>query len=121
MCVPAGDLLADAALEPAERALEERRAVRVSQGDAFPHPDRRHAAGEVLRELLLLGGEQRERALAGFPQQLVDRRLPCDRDADERRLERERDERRDGQPYALPVRVDRDHGNAGRHAPEHLS
>ena len=121
MCVPAGISLADAALEPAERALEERRPGRVPDGDPLPHADRRHAAGEVLRELLLFGGEHRERALAGLPQQLVDRRLPCDRHADERRLEREGDKRGDGQADALPARVDRHHRDAGRHPPKHLS
>ena len=117
---PGRELVSHAALEPPERSLEQRKACRVANSDSFPHPDRRHAAGEVLRERLLTGGEQRERALAGLPQQLVERRLACDCHADERRLEGERDERCDGQPYPLPARVDRDHRDAGRHAPEHL-
>ena len=54
------------------------------------------------------------------PEQLVHRRLPVDGDADERRLERERDERADGQAESLALRVDRQHGNAVREPPHQV-
>ncbi len=86
-------LVGDAALEPAECAVEQRCTVRaVSHRDPVPHRDRWHAAREVLGDLLLIGREQRERARPGLPQQLVDRRLARDRDTDQRRLERQRHE-----------------------------
>ena len=48
---PRRNLVAQSALEPAERAGEKRRAGRRLGRDSVPHADRRHAAGEVLREL----------------------------------------------------------------------
>ena len=51
-------------------------------------------------------------------QQLVQRRRARDRDADERRLERQRDERRDRQPGAPAVHLGDDDRHPGRPAPE---
>jgi len=45
---------------------------------------------------------------SGFAQELVHGRLPADRDSEERRLERERDQRADGQAQAFPRGVDRE-------------
>ncbi len=52
-----------------------------------------------------------------FPDQLVQGRVAGDGHSDERRLERERGERRDGEPDALAVRVDRDDDDCGGHVP----
>ena len=76
----------------------------VALVDPVPDRDRRHAAGEVLRQRELLGAEQRDGEAAGLAQQLVQRGLLRDRDADERRLERQGDERRDRQAEPLPSR-----------------
>jgi hypothetical protein len=46
----------------------------------------------------------------------VQRRVPPDRDSDEGRIERERNERGDGQADALAGEVDRDDGDSGREA-----
>ncbi len=46
---------------------------------------------------------------------LVQRRLPGYRDADQRRLQRQRDERRHGQPEPLAVVVDGHYGHACGH------
>src|SRR5262249_50455250 len=72
----------------------------------------RHATREVLREPVLALRQQAEREAAGTPQQLVHRRLPVDRDADQRGLERKGHERRDGEAEPLAVGVDRQHGDA---------
>ena len=56
-----GDLVLDRALEPAERADEQRRSDRSLDGaDPVPHRDRRDAACEVLGEPLLTRGEERD-------------------------------------------------------------
>src|SRR6185437_4550199 len=70
------ELVDESALEPAERALEERRPeLTLARRNALPHPDRRDAAGEVLRERLLLGAEQRRSERSSLAQELVERRL----------------------------------------------
>ena len=114
-------LAAEPALEPAERAVEERAARALADGDPVPHRDRRHAAREVLREPHLVAGEQRDREAARLAQQLVQRRLARDRDPDERRLERERDERADRQAEPLALDVDRDDGDPDGEAAHHRS
>jgi hypothetical protein len=48
----------------------------------------------------------------------VQGRLLCDRDPDERRVERQRDERRDRQRSASPVHLGDDHRHAGGPPPE---
>src|SRR4029079_10142207 len=98
---PGRHLALDSAREPADRAGETRRAGRRLGRDSVPHADGRHHAGEVLGELLLSGGEEGQGAPPPPPQQLVQRRLPRDRETDERRLEREPDERPHRQPDAL--------------------
>ena len=98
-------------------AREQARVV-LAQVDAVPEHDRRDAAREVLREVLLLAREQRRRPLARVAQQLVERRFERDRDADERRLERERDERRDRQPVPAPVDLRDDDRHPRRPAAE---
>ena len=76
--------------------------VSLARRDAFPVDDRRIAGGETARELLLIGAEEADREAAGGAEELVARRLLPDRDADERRLERERDERRDRDAHPVP-------------------
>src|SRR5215217_6538867 len=51
----------DRALDPRERSVEERSACAVADGDSLEERDRGRAAGEVLRERLLVVGEQVER------------------------------------------------------------
>ena len=82
--------------QPACGAGEQARIV-VAHLDAGPHRDRRHAAREVPRDLLLVARQDRHTPRSGLDQQLVQRRRARDRDADERGLERQRDERRDRQ------------------------
>ena len=86
--------------------------------DPVPEDERRHAAGEVLGERFLVARQDRRRPRAGVAQELVQRRLVGDRDADERRVERERDERRHGQPVAAAVELRDDDGDARRPAAE---
>jgi hypothetical protein len=69
-------------------------------------------------ESFLRAAEDADAEAIGAPEQLVQRRLPADRDADQRRVERERDERGDGQPEPLAFDVDRDDRHARRH-PSH--
>ena len=100
--VAGGVLLLDAASEPGGGVGELGRAGRVgvAQRDPLPERDRRDAAGEMLGQVLLAGGEDADRELLRLAQQLVQRGVAADREADERRIERERDERGDGQPDA---------------------
>jgi hypothetical protein len=92
---------ADRALEPAERAFEQGASRTRPSLDPLPHRDRRHPPGEVLRQRDLVGAEQRDGEAARVAQQLVRGGRVGDRDADERRLERERDERGDREPEPL--------------------
>src|SRR5207237_6329075 len=85
-------LRARVALQPAERAVEERRPPALAERDARPERDRRHAPREPRRELFLPLAEQAHAERARPSQQLVERRLPADREPDERRVERQRDE-----------------------------
>ena len=62
--------------------------------------------------------EQADAEVSGAPQQLVQRRLLLDGEADERRVERERDEGAERQSQALAVQVDGDDGDA-RGEPPH--
>src|SRR3954447_3360907 len=79
-----------AALQPGERAVEQRAALAVPDVDPAPERDRRNsAAGEVPSRLLLLAGEQAGGEPASAADWLVRRRLPADRDPDQRRLEGE--------------------------------
>ena len=87
----------------------------------LPERDRRDAAGEVLREVSWPAASTLTASSPRLPQQLVQRGVAADREADERRVERERDERRDRQAEPLPVDVDRDDGDAGRDAPHHCA
>ena len=114
---PVRDLVDRARRQPADGTDEQTRVV-LAHLDAVPERDRRHAAREVLREVLLLAREHRRRPLACIAQQLVERCLQCDRDADEPRLEREREERRDRQPGAAPVDLGDDDRHPGGPPPE---
>jgi hypothetical protein len=100
---------ADRALKPGERILEQRRAVTVANGNPLPERDRRDTAGEVLGQLLLTLGEDADAELARPAQQFVQGGLLPDRDPDERRLQRERDERRDREAEPLAFEIHRDH------------
>ena len=83
-----------------------RRGVVVAHVDAVPERDRRHARARSAARAASWSPESSDAAqVAGVAQQLVERRLARDRDADERRLERQRDERRDGQPGAAAVEL----------------
>src|SRR5581483_574937 len=86
--------------------------------NAVPERDRRHTAREVLREVVLIARENRGAPLVRVAQHLVQRRLARDRDADERRLERERDERRDGQAGTAAVELRDDDRDPGRPSTE---
>ena len=67
---------------------EEPRIV-VAHPDPVPENERRHAAREVQRDVVLVAGEDRRAPRTGIAQELVQRCLVRDRDADERRLERQ--------------------------------
>jgi hypothetical protein len=56
--VSGGELLAELALEPADRAVEERAAAALPDCEPVPHRDRRDPAGEVLCKLELVAREQ---------------------------------------------------------------
>ena len=72
----------------------------------------------MLRDSFLPRCEQADAEVSGAPQQLVERRLLLDGEADERRVERERDERAERQSQALAVEVDGDDCDA-RGKPPH--
>ena len=111
----------DAALEPREGARDQRLGqLGLVQLDALPERDRRHAAREVLRERSLVAGKEADREPAGVTQRRVRLRHVADRHADERGLERQRDERSDGQRVLEVVRVDGDHGDGSAGAPHRI-
>ena len=103
--------------DPADRVGEQARVV-LAHLDPVPERDRRDAAREVLRQVRLIAAEDRDGPLRRAAQRLVQRRVDRDRDADEPRLERERDERRDGEPRAAAVDLGDDDRDAGGPAPE---
>ncbi len=70
---PVRDLVDRPRGQPAGGAGQQARIV-LAHVDPVPERDRRHAAREVLRELLLLAREDRGRPRAGVAQQLVQRR-----------------------------------------------
>ncbi len=76
------------AAEPAQRAGDERGAVDiVAELDARPEGDRRHAPREVLRDRLLIAGQEAHAELSGAAEHFVQLRLLAEREPDERRLE----------------------------------
>ena len=76
------------ALDPAERAFDQWRAELAGRRlDPRPVRDRGHAAGEVLRQVLLARGEDADRERAGLAEQLVERRVSSERDPDQRRVQ----------------------------------
>jgi hypothetical protein len=98
-----------AALDPAERSREQWRTKLAALGlDPRPVRDRRDAAREVLREVLLLGGEDADRERVRLSKQLVQGGMLAESDAEERRLERESDERVDGQARGVVRKLDGD-------------
>jgi hypothetical protein len=98
-----------AALDPAERSREQWRTKLAALGlDSGPVRDRRDAAREVLREVLLLGGEDADRERARLSKQLVQGGMTAEGDAEERRLERESHERVDGQARGFVCNPDGD-------------
>src|SRR5439155_16854259 len=92
----------------ADRARHERRALALADVDALPERDRRYATREVLRNRLLAGRQQTDAERSGTAQQLVQRRPAPDGEADERRLQRERNQGADRQAQALALEVDAD-------------
>jgi hypothetical protein len=112
----AGRILAlHRAAEPAQCSGDERRALDlITQRDPRPEGDRRDAPREVLRDRLLVAGEEAHAELPGAAKQLVELRLLAESKPDERRLERQRDERPDGQAGAGAVELDGDDADAGR-------
>jgi hypothetical protein len=109
------------ALEPADGAGEQRASRPLPDLDPVPERNRRHSAGEVLRERDLIGSEDRDSEATRSAQQLVQRRLPSDRDRDERWLERNGHERGNGQPEPLAFAVDGDDADPDRVAAHHLA
>ena len=101
-------------LQPPEGSFDQGAERARACRDAMPMRDRRHAAREVLRDRLLLAAQQAERASPGFPEKLERRAVLPERDADERRLERERHERRDGDAHRLTFVLDREDGDSVR-------
>jgi hypothetical protein len=101
------------AAKPAQRVVQLRRPLGVAQGNALPERDRRHPAGEVLCQGLLALGEHAHGELVRAAQQLVQRRVPPDRNPDERGIQGQRDERSDRQADALAGEIDRDDGDPG--------
>ena len=71
-------------------------------------------AGETIRQRALPGREQRDTEVGRFFEPRQQAQAPCQAEDDERRLERDRVERIDGQPQGRPVgRARGQHGNAG--------
>src|SRR5947209_11937186 len=97
---------ARARLEPADCAFDERRDRSLAAVDAVPVHDRRAAGREALRQLALVAAEEADRPRACAAEELVARGLLADRDADERRVERQRDERRDGDAHPVALVID---------------
>src|SRR4051812_44177024 len=98
--------LPEAALEPCQRVLEQRSArVAVPDGDVVPQHERRRAAREVRGDVGLVAAEDRDAERAREAQKLVERELAPDRDADERRIERQRDQRSHRRRHALSFDV----------------
>jgi len=111
------ELVGDAAAQPPGRFRELWRPFdALSERDSLPQRDRRHASREMLREVLLSGGQDAHRELAGLAQQLVQRGVAPDREADLRRVARKRHERGDRQPGRLPADVHGDDRHSGRDA-----
>src|SRR5439155_18522713 len=104
----------DAAVEPRERTGDPRPGAARRELDSVPHRERRHAVGEVAGEPFLPAGEDAHLERAGAADEGVRRLLVPDRDPDERRLERERDERADGQAEPVALVVDRDDADRSR-------
>src|SRR5712692_227483 len=103
-----------AALEPRQRVGEQRRAhLAGPRLDPGPEADRRDAPREVRRDSRLIAAQDRDAEQARGAQQLVERDVLSDRDADERWVERQRDQRADRHADAVAVRVGGDHANAG--------
>ena len=89
----------------------------LSHRDAVPVHERRPARGKPAARALLLAAEDAEPRTRRRSEQLVERRLLPDRDPDQRRVERERDERRDRDAHAVALVVDGEHGDVVRHEP----
>ena len=109
------------ALEPTNCARQQRAARSFQDLDSLPERYRRHSAGEVPRELQLAGAEHRDAEATRSAEQLVQRRLASNRDPDERRLERDRNERRNRKSQPLAVAVDSDDADPDRVATHHLA
>ena len=99
-------LALELALEPADGAGEQRRARSLQDLDPLPERDRRHTAGEVLRERDLIGSEQRDPEASCGAEQLVESRLAADRDRRraEARARPKRARRRSARGARLPGR-----------------
>ena len=103
------------ALEPAERAREQRPGVAAR---AASIPSQSASGGTPRAKCCASPSWSAARSADGEPpgvaQQLVDRRLPADRDRRRAAVERQRDERADGDAEPLPVDV---HGDDARPRP----
>ena len=113
----------DPPAQVADAAGDERCSRLVEDVDAVPERDRWHTAGEVLRDRVLARGEQCHPERPGATEELVQRRLLLDREADERRVEGERDEGPDRQADPLALQVhghDRDASGEPAHDPAKL-
>jgi hypothetical protein len=121
--VVAGRMLrCEPALDPRESAFEERRAELARPDvDASPQSDRRDAAGEVLRQVVLARAKDTDGEGAGLAHQLVQRCVPAEGDPQERRLERERQERVDGEPGRLASDVHCDDPDRRRELSEEVA
>ena len=95
--------IVSATIQPTAPSSEER--LVVPHRDPVPLDERRHAAREVLGEVLLVAGEDRDPPLAGLVEHLEDRRRPAERDGDERRRRARprRATRRSAPPSARPT------------------
>src|SRR6185312_15503499 len=104
-------------LDPAERAVDQRRDLSLACRHPLPVDNRRVPGREAARELLLLGSEQADREAPGAPQELVAGGVLADRDPDQRRIEGERDERGAGDPHPVALDVDAEDRDAVRPEP----
>src|SRR3954447_1856448 len=78
--------LPGSAFHPRQRVREQRRTRCAFPGrNAVPEDERRHAPGEVRGNGGLVAAQDRDAERFGRPQQLVQRNVTADRDADERR------------------------------------
>src|SRR4051794_2259608 len=107
----------EAAFHPTQSPCEQRHAgLAVSDRDVVPQHERRHAPSEVRGNVGLVAAQDRDAKGLGRAQELVQRHVAPDGDADERRLERQRDKRPDRRRHAPALDVRADDADARREA-----